>query len=111
MAKNDVFSMVGGLGGDFYKDIYVTKLFGIHSRSVSSCLNAGNANTELKMSIIPICRAGNGYVHRVKRVVFSLFGGLGGDLYKGTYEAKLFGMHGGRFSLTWTSHGSQPFRR
>ena len=40
-----------------------------------------------------------------------MFGGLGGDLYKGTYEAKLFGMHGGRFSFVWTSHGSQPFRR
>ena len=22
-----------------------------------------------------------------------MFGGLGGDFYKGTYEAKLFGMH------------------
>ena len=43
--------------------------------------------------------------------VFSMFGGLGGDLYKDTYEAKLFGMHGGRFCLLWTSHGSQPFRR
>ena len=37
--------------------------------------------------------------------------GLGGDFYKDTYEAKLFGMHGGRFSVMWTSHGSQPFRR
>ena len=43
--------------------------------------------------------------------VFPIFGGLGGDLYKDTYEAKLFGMHGGRFCLMWTSHGSQPFRR
>ena len=51
------------------------------------------------------------YVHRVRRVVFSMFGGLGGDLYKDTYEAKLFGMHGGRCSVMWTSHVSQPFRR
>ena len=35
---------------------------------------------------------GNVYVHRVKGVVFSMFGGLGGDFCKGTYEAKLFGM-------------------
>ena len=33
------------------------------------------------------------YVHRVKRVVFSMFGGLGGDFCKDTYEEKLFGMH------------------
>ena len=36
MVKNDVFSMVGGLGGDFYKDIYEPKLFGMHSGSVLS---------------------------------------------------------------------------
>ena len=46
-----------------------------------------------------------------KRVVFSVFGGLGGAFCKDTYEAKLFGMHGGRFSVMWTSHGSHPFRR
>ena len=54
MVKNDVFSMVGGLGGDFYKDIYETKLFGMHSGSVLRGWNAGNANTDLKMSILPI---------------------------------------------------------
>ena len=43
--------------------------------------------------------------------VFSMFGGLGGDFYKDTCEVKLFGVHSGRFSLMWTSHGSQPFRR
>ena len=43
--------------------------------------------------------------------VFSMFGGLGGDFDKDIYEAKLFGVRGGRFSLLWTSHGSQPFRR
>ena len=93
MVKNDVFSMVGGLGGDFYQDIYEPKLFGMHSGSVLRGWNAGNANTDLKMSILPICRVGNVYVHRVKRVVFSTFGGLGGDFCKDIYEAKLFGMH------------------
>ena len=33
------------------------------------------------------------YVHRVNRVVFSVFGGLGGDFCKDIHEAKLFGMH------------------
>ena len=51
MVKNHVFSMVGGLGGDFYKDIYEPKLFGMHSGSVLSGLDAGNTNTDLKMSI------------------------------------------------------------
>ena len=46
-----------------------------------------------------------------KMRVSSMFGGLGGDFYKDTYEAKLFGVHSGRFSLMWISHGSQPFRR
>ena len=40
-----------------------------------------------------LCVAWGMYVHRVKRVVFSMFGGLGGDFCKDTYEAKLFGMH------------------
>ena len=47
MVKNDVFSMVGGLGGDFYKDIYDTKLFGMHSGSALSGSDGGNANTDL----------------------------------------------------------------
>ena len=93
MVKNDVFSMVGGLGGDFYKDIYEPKLFGMHSGSVLRGWHAGNANTDLKMSILPICRVGNVYVRRVNRVVFSMFGGLGVDFCKDIYEAKLFGMH------------------
>ena len=67
MAKNDVFSMVGGLGGDFYKDIYETKLFGMHSGSVLRGWNAGNVNTDLKMSMLSFCRVGNVYVHRVKK--------------------------------------------
>ena len=51
MVKNDVFSMVGGLGGDFYKDMYKTKLFEMHSGSVLRGWNAGHANTDLKLSI------------------------------------------------------------
>ena len=51
MAKNDVFSTVGGLGGDFCKDIYEPKLFGTHSGSVLRGWNAGNANTDLNMLI------------------------------------------------------------
>ena len=35
MVKNDVFSMLGGLGGDFYQDIYKPKLFGMHSEVFS----------------------------------------------------------------------------
>ena len=77
--ENDVLSMVGGLGGDFYQDIYGSKLFGMHSGSVLCGLDAGNANTDLKMSILPLCQVGNVYVHRINRVVFSVFGGLGGD--------------------------------
>ena len=37
--------------------------------------------------------AGKVCVWRVENHVFSKFGGLGGDFYKGTPEAKLFGMH------------------
>ena len=46
-----VFSMFEGLGGDFCKDTYEAKLFGMHSGSVLRGWNAGNANTDLKMSI------------------------------------------------------------
>ena len=91
--KNDDFSIFGGLGGDFYKDIYEPKLFEMHSGSVLSSLDAGNANTDLKMSILPTRQMGNVHVRRVNRVVFSMFGGLGGDFCKDIYEAKLFGMH------------------
>ena len=68
MVKNDVFSMVGGPGGDFCKDIYEPKLFGC----IVEVFCVVNANTDLKMSISPMCRVGNVYVHRVKRVVYTL---------------------------------------
>ena len=102
--KNDGFLMFGGLGGDFYKDAYEPKLFGMHIRSVLRGWNTQNANIDLKMSILPMCRVGNVYVHRVNRVVFSMFGGLGGDFCQDTYEAKLFGMHiCSVLSLGWIS--------
>ena len=49
--ENDAFSMAGGLGGDFCKDIYEPKLFGMHSGSVLSGSDSGNANTDPNMSI------------------------------------------------------------
>ena len=73
--------MFGSLGGNFYKDTH-EKLFWMHFRSVLSGSDAGNANTDLKMSMLPICRVGNVYVRRVNRVVFSMFGGLGGDFVR-----------------------------
>ena len=35
----------------------------------------------------------NLYIGGVKNDVFSKFGGLGGDFYKVTHEAKMIGMH------------------
>ena len=81
--------MFGGLGGDFCKDIYETKLFGMHIGSVLSGFDAGNVNTDAKISIV-----GYGDVWRgVKKDDFSIFGDLGGDFCKETYEPKMFGMH------------------
>ena len=64
--------MDGGLGGDFYQDIYEPTLIAMHSGSVLSASDAGHANTDLKMSILPICRVGNVYVHRVKGRFFDV---------------------------------------
>ena len=50
--KRVVFSMFGGLGGDFCKDTYEAKLFGMHIGSVLSGLDAGNVNTDAKISIV-----------------------------------------------------------
>ena len=49
--ENDDFSIFGDLGGDFCKETYEPKLFGMHVGIVLSGLDAGNANTDLKMSI------------------------------------------------------------
>ena len=87
--KGVVFSMFGGLGGDFCKDTYEAKLFGMHIGSVLSGLHAGNVNTDAKISIV-----GYGDVWRgVKKDDFSIFGDLGGDFCKETYEPEMFGMH------------------
>ena len=50
--KGVVFSMFGGLGGDFCKDTYEANLFGMHIGSVLSGLHAGNVNTDAKISIV-----------------------------------------------------------
>ena len=44
--------MFGDLGGDFCKDTYEAKLFGMYIGSVLSGLDAGNVNTDTKMSIV-----------------------------------------------------------
>ena len=47
-----VFLIFGGLGGDLYKDTYEAKLFGMPIGSVLSALDAGNVNTDAKMSMV-----------------------------------------------------------
>ena len=51
-SKRVVFSVFGGLGVDFCKDIYGAKLFGMHIGSVLSGFDAGNVNTGYTMSIV-----------------------------------------------------------
>ena len=51
-SKRVVFLGFGGLGVDFCKDIYESKLFGMHIGSVLSGFDAGNVNTDAKMSIV-----------------------------------------------------------
>ena len=46
--NNDDFSIFGDLGGDFCKETYEPKLFGMHIRSVLSGLRAENVNTNPK---------------------------------------------------------------
>ena len=45
------------------------------------------------MSLLLMFGVGKVCVWRVENEVFSKFGGLGGDFYKGTHEAKMFRMH------------------
>ena len=40
-----------------------------------------------------LCSGGERERTQGQSVIFSMFGGLGGDFFKDTYEAKLFGMH------------------
>ena len=44
--------MFGDLGGDFYEETHEAKLFGMHIGSVLSGLDAGNVNSDAKMSIV-----------------------------------------------------------
>ena len=52
--KRFVFSMFGGLGGDFCEDTHEAKLFRMHIGSVLSGLDAGNVNTDAKISIVGV---------------------------------------------------------
>ena len=54
------FSMFGGLGGDFCKDIHEAKLFGMHIGSVLSGLGIRNVNMDLKMLSLLVFRVENG---------------------------------------------------
>ena len=56
-------------------------------------VNAENVNTDPEMSIQLVFGIGKVCVWRVENEVFSKFGGLGGDFYKGTHEAKMIVMH------------------
>jgi len=51
-SKMVIFSNFGGLAGDFCKDTYEEKLFGMHIGSVPSGFHAGNVNTDYKISIV-----------------------------------------------------------
>ena len=57
--ESHVFSKFGCLGEDFYKGTHEAKLFGMHSGSVLSGSDAGNVNTDLIMSVLPVRRVGN----------------------------------------------------
>ena len=46
--KKDDFSIFGDLGGDFCKETYEPKMFGMHIRSVLSGLYAENVDTDPK---------------------------------------------------------------
>ena len=92
-----VFSMFGGLGVDFCKDIYEAKLFGMHIGSVLSGLDAGNVNTDLKMLSLSVFWVENECVWS-KMAFFR-----GGDFYKDIYETKLFGMHSGSVLRGWNA--------
>ena len=65
----------------------------MHIRSVLSGLYAENVDTDPKMSIVLVFGVGKVCVWRVENHVFSKFGGLGGDFYKYTHEAKIIEMH------------------
>ena len=86
--KRFVFSMFGGLGGDFCKDTYEAKLFGMHIGSVLSGLDAGNVNTALKYRLLGLGTCLRGSKITTLRCLETLEG-----TFIRNYEAKLFGMH------------------
>ena len=88
-----IFLCLETLEGTFFKATYEPKLFGMHVRSVLSGLHAENVNTDLKMSLLLMFGVGKVCRWKVENEVFSKFGGLGRDFYKGTHEAKMSGMH------------------
>ena len=49
--QNDDFSMYEDRGGDFCKETYEPKMFGMHIGSVLSGLYAENVNTDPEMSL------------------------------------------------------------
>ena len=64
------FSKFGGLGGDFYKGTQESKMIVMHIGSVLNGLEAGNVNTDAKISIV-----GYGDVWRgVKKILETLEG-------------------------------------
>ena len=68
--KRVVLLVFGGLGGDFCKDIYEAKLFGMHIGSVLSGLDAANVNADAKMSIVGV---GNVCVWKVENGFFEVW--------------------------------------
>ena len=72
--KGVVFSMFGGLGGDFCKDTYEAKLFGMHIGSVLSGLYAGNVNTDAKIPIVGMETYGEGSKMTIFRFLETLEG-------------------------------------
>ena len=52
--QTDVFLKFGDLEGDFCKETHEAKLFGMHIGSVLSGLDAGNVNTDSKISIVGV---------------------------------------------------------
>ena len=51
-SQTRIFSNFGGLAGDFCKDTYEAKLFGIHIGSVLSGLEAENVNNDSKKPVL-----------------------------------------------------------
>ena len=78
--------MFGGLGGDFCKDTYEAKLFGMHMGSILSGLYAGNVNTDSKISIVGVWRRVR--VEGSKMTIFRCLETLE-DFCKRAYEPKL----------------------